>query len=467
MNGPDRIGRYAVLRKLGSGGFATVWLARDETLDAEVAVKVLNEHWVDDQDVRDRFLAEGRFLRRVDSPHVVGVHDIGETEEGRPFLVLTYADRGTLEQRLANGPMDIDESVTVVKQVATGLRALHNRELLHRDVKPANVLFRGTPDGERAMVGDLGLGKSLDAVSRLTLPGGTPAYVAPEQVRGDQLDPRADQYALAAVAYSMLSGRSPYEAKTLGAVLAIEEPPVPLRTLRPEVTAVVEAAVQKALALDREERWPDVTAFADALTAAGPAAIPDSARPPEPEPAAVPAPVRPATRTRTWVIAGLTATVLGAGGAYAGVRIGTDRQWVEARDTSKHVSVRVPRSWAGELAGSGWIPPGSTTNQPGLLISADNDRWAEPGSGVPGVFAGLLEARGLPAAIDTPRDCSAGKADRTDKSITAVFPGCPNHTTTYERVVLQAGRAIRIQVRRSPDDEKQVYKVLDSVTYHP
>jgi eukaryotic-like serine/threonine-protein kinase len=463
MNGPDKIGRYAVLRKLGSGGFATVWLAHDETLDAEVAIKVLNEHWVDDQDVRDRFLAEGRFLRRVDSPHVVGVHDIGETDEGRPFLVLTYADRGTLEQRLADGPMDIDEAVTVIKQVAAGLRALHNRDLLHRDVNPANVLFRGMPDGDRAMLGDLGLGKSLDAVSRLTLPGGTPAYVAPEQVRGDQLDTRADQYALAAVAYSMLSGRSPYEAKTLGAVLAIEEPPVPLRTLRPEVPEVIEAAVQKALALDRDERWPDVTAFADALTAAEPAAIPASASRIEREPTPPP----PRTGTRTWVVAGLAAAVLGAGGAYAGVRLGTNRQWLEASDTTDTVSVRVPRSWAGELAGSGWIPPGSSANQPGLLVSADNDRWAEPGSGVPGVFAGLLETRGLPTTIDPPQDCGPGAVEREDMSVTAVFPGCPNGTTTYERVVLQAGRAIRIQVRRSPDDEKQVYKVLDSVTYHP
>jgi eukaryotic-like serine/threonine-protein kinase len=467
MNGPDRIGRYAVLRKLGSGGFATVWLARDETLDADVAIKVLAEHWIDDEDVRGRFLGEGRFLRRVDSPYVVGVHDIGETDEGRPFLVLTYADRGTLEQRLEDGPMDVGEAVSVIQQVAAGLRALHNRDLLHRDVKPANVLFRGTPDGERAMLGDLGLGKSLDAVSRLTLPGGTPAYVAPEQVRGDQLDPRADQYALAAVAYSMLSGRSPHGAKTLGAVLAIEDPPAPLRTLRAEVPAVVEAAVQKGLALDREERWPDITAFADALTAAEPAEIPASARPPVSEPTPEPMPPRPRTRTRTWVAAGLAAAVLGAGGAYAGVRIGTDRQWVEASDTTGTVSVRVPRSWAGELAGSGWTPPASTANQPGLLLSADNTRWAEPGSGVPGVFAGMLESRDLPATIAPPQDCGTGPVERTDTAVTAVFPGCPNGLTTYERVVLQAGRAIRIQVRRSPDDEKQVYKVLDSVRYHP
>lgn len=266
MNGPERLGRYTVIRKVGSGGFATVWLARDETLDAEVAIKVLAEHWVEDEDVRGRFLAEGRFLRRVDSPHVVGVHDIGETDEGRPFLVLTYADRGSLEARLKDGPLELAEAVEVIRQIATGLQALHNRDLLHRDIKPDNVLFRGTPDGERAMVGDLGLGKSLDAVSRLTMPGGTPAYVAPEQVRGDQLDPRADQYALASVAYAALSGRSPYGAKTLGAVLAIDAPPPPLRDVQPGVPDAVDAAVLRGLSLDREDRYDDVTAFAEALT---------------------------------------------------------------------------------------------------------------------------------------------------------------------------------------------------------
>lgn len=202
---PSHFGRYAVIRRLGSGGFAAVWLARDEELDAEVAVKVLAEHWVDDLDVRRRFVEEGRFLRKVESPYVVGVHDIGTTEDDRPFLVLTYADRGTLADRIKAGPLPLTDAVAVIDNVSAGLQQLHDRGVLHRDVKPENVLFRSTPTGERAMLGDLGLGKSLEAVSRVTMPGGTPAYVAPEQVRGDVLDPRADLYALAAVTYAALA----------------------------------------------------------------------------------------------------------------------------------------------------------------------------------------------------------------------------------------------------------------------
>jgi len=196
-----------------------VWLAHDEQLDAEVAIKVLADNWGHDDSVRRRFLEEGRFLRRVESEHVVQVHDVGELEDGRPFLVLTYADRGTLADRLKKEPLPLADAVDVVVQVGRGLQALHRRGLLHRDVKPANVLFRSTDDGERAVLSDLGLGKSLDEVSRITMPGGTPSYVAPEQALGERLDQRADQYSLGAVAYAALTGRSPHQ------VDGLERPP--------------------------------------------------------------------------------------------------------------------------------------------------------------------------------------------------------------------------------------------------
>jgi serine/threonine protein kinase len=125
MGAPSRLGRYVVRRRLGSGGFATVWLAHDEQLDAEVAIKVLADNWAHDDSVRHRFLEEGRFLRRVESEHVVQVHDVGELEDGRPFLVLTYADRGTLADRLKKAPLAAVEAVGVIVQVGRGLQALH------------------------------------------------------------------------------------------------------------------------------------------------------------------------------------------------------------------------------------------------------------------------------------------------------------------------------------------------------
>jgi hypothetical protein len=244
-----------------------VWLAHDEQLDAEVAIKVLADNWAHDDSVRRRFLEEGRFLRRVESEHVVQVHDVGELEDGRPFLVLTYADRGTLADRLKKEPLALESAVGVIVQVGRGLQALHRRGLLHRDVKPANVLFRSTDEGERAVLSDLGLGKSLDEVSRITMPGGTPSYVAPEQAMGERLDQRADQYSLGAVAYAALTGRSPHQVDGLGAAGRVKAAPPP-SSLGFDVPDKVDAAIVRALDPDRENRWPDIEAFTRELVGA-------------------------------------------------------------------------------------------------------------------------------------------------------------------------------------------------------
>jgi eukaryotic-like serine/threonine-protein kinase len=266
MDQPERIGRYALVRRVGAGGFATVWLAKDEQLDAEVAVKVLSDNWIEDDDVRRRFLAEGRFLRKVDSLYVVGVHDIGETEDGRPYMVLTYADGGTLAERIKAGPLEIGDAVRIISEVGRGLKHLHARGVLHRDVKPANVLFRTDEQGnDRAMLSDLGLGKSLAEVSRITMPGGTPSYVAPEQVRGERLDHRADLYSLGAVAYSAFTGQAPHGVASLGAVMQIASPPPSMTTHRPEVTDAIDVVVRRALEPDRDKRWPDLDSFLNAL----------------------------------------------------------------------------------------------------------------------------------------------------------------------------------------------------------
>ena len=180
-----------------------MWLAYDEQLDSPVAVKVLADNWTEDHHVRQRFLEEGRFLRKVESPHVVSVYDAGELDDGRPYLVMSYADQGTLADRLEVEGLTVGQAIEVVRQVGLGLQALHDHGVLHRDVKPANVLFRtpdpatGTARGDvRAMLGDLGLGKAMDMSSRLTMIAGTPTFVAPEQAQGEHLDARADQYSL-------------------------------------------------------------------------------------------------------------------------------------------------------------------------------------------------------------------------------------------------------------------------------
>lgn len=225
-------------RRIGAGGFATVWLCYDEQLDSPVAVKVLADNWAGDHHVRQRFIEEGRFLRKVDSPHVVPVYDFGELDDDRPFLVMAYADQGNLADRLEESTLPPAQALQVIREVGLGLSALHHRDVLHRDVKPANVLFRsveGAVEGEpevRAMLGDLGLGKALDMSSRLTMVGGTPAFVAPEQARGERMDARADQYSLGALAYLLLAGRPAYEHGSLH--VAGDPPPLePLATTCP------------------------------------------------------------------------------------------------------------------------------------------------------------------------------------------------------------------------------------------
>jgi eukaryotic-like serine/threonine-protein kinase len=262
---PARLGRYAVRRRIGSGGFATVWLAYDEQLDSPVAIKVLAENWTEDGHVRQRFLEEGRYLRKVESPHVVTVYDAGSLEDDRPYLVMSYADQGTLADRLEGEGLTVTQACEVVRQVGEGLHALHRRGVLHRDIKPANVLFRTVdPEHEgtvvRAMVGDLGLGKALDVSSRLTMIAGTPSFVAPEQAQGEHLDARADQYSLAALTYLLLAGRPPYAHSTLAAA-ASPAPAAPLSTPERRFPPEVEAVVMRGLARDRNDRWPDVLTY--------------------------------------------------------------------------------------------------------------------------------------------------------------------------------------------------------------
>jgi len=206
---PDRIGRYRVERRLGCGGFATVWLAEDEALESFVAVKVLADNWAHQLDLRARFTEEARILRRADSHRLIRVFDLGELPDGRPYLVMTYADGGTLAERLSAGPLDVDVALRHAADIARGAAVLHGLGVIHRDLKPSNVLF-GTDSGgrERVLVADLGLAKAVAHASGFTVIAGSPEYMAPEQTRpGGGIDIRADVYALGALAYHMLTGR--------------------------------------------------------------------------------------------------------------------------------------------------------------------------------------------------------------------------------------------------------------------
>ncbi|WP_170286106.1 serine/threonine-protein kinase [Nocardioides rubriscoriae] len=275
MSLPERLGRLRRVRQLGAGGFATVWLYRDDELRSDVAVKALADNWAQRLDIRERFLEEARILRAADSDHLVRVHDLGETD-GTPYFVMTYADLGSLDGGLTGQRWEPHHVVPLVAQAASGLAVLHDQGIIHRDVKPQNLLLRGDgtalPDGARParevlaagrlMVADLGVAKALLHASGLTQVVGTPAYMAPEQVTGDGLDTRADVHALGAVAYHLLTGRVLRDGGF--AELVNARPPVPPSALAP-LSRAVDDVLLRAVHPRPEERWPDVRGFAVAL----------------------------------------------------------------------------------------------------------------------------------------------------------------------------------------------------------
>jgi serine/threonine protein kinase len=268
---PERLGRLHRVDRLGVGGFSSVWLFRDDELRSDVAVKALADNWSQREDIRERFLEEARILRASDSDHVVRVYDIGEAD-GTPYFVMTYADRGTVADLLTEGRLPLERVVPIVMQAGDGLAVLHARGVVHRDIKPQNLLLASDGLGrERVMVADLGVAKALIHASGLTQVVGTPAYMAPEQAIGGGIDERADVHGLAAVAYHLLTG---HVARSGGVrdLTTAKLPPPPSAFV--EVSPDVDEAILRGLEPDRDDRWPDIASFVEALTAAAPEAVP-------------------------------------------------------------------------------------------------------------------------------------------------------------------------------------------------
>ena len=265
--------RYTVLRELGHGGMATVYLADDLRHGRQVAVKVLRPE-LGALLGPDRFTREIRIAAALNHPHILPLYDSGEAG-GRLFYVMPYVRGGSLRQRLATeGQLATDEAVALVRQVAAALDHAHAHGLIHRDIKPENILLH---EGE-AMVTDFGIALAAGTApgDRLTQAGlmvGTPEYMSPEQAAGERtLDGRSDVYSLGCVLYELLTGEPPHAAATARAVIArrFSEPAPRVRRARPAVPAAVDEAITRALAPDPADRFPSTAAFADAL-AAGPA----------------------------------------------------------------------------------------------------------------------------------------------------------------------------------------------------
>lgn len=250
------------------GGFATVWLYHDAELRSDVAVKALAENWSQRLDVRERFLEEARILRQADSDHIVRVYDVGEVD-GTPYFVMTYADLGSLATLVDPGePLPPGQVADLVGQAGAGLSVLHEHGVVHRDIKPQNLLLRsGGTAGDRLLVADLGVAKALLHATGLTQVVGTPSYMAPEQATGVGVDVRADVHALGAVAYQMLTGNL-VRTGSVSDLVHATLPPAP-STLA-DVPPAVDDVVLQALAYDPDDRWPDIASFVAALRAAVP-----------------------------------------------------------------------------------------------------------------------------------------------------------------------------------------------------
>lgn len=261
--------RYEIRSRLGAGGMGAVWRAYDREMQEEIALKVLSAAAVDGAGMIDRLRREARIARKIAHPNVCKVFDYGEAD-GTHFITMELIEGRTLRALLGAGRVDTDQALAIVEQLAAGLGAVHAHGVVHRDVKPENVMVR--PDGQAVLM-DFGLARSPFADHTSTAgAAGTPAYMSPEQLRGEPLDPRSDIFSLGMVAFELLSGRPAFDGPTTAArVSSILRDPPP-RLGAPEIPAnmapLLDEALARAMARAPEERFRSAGAFAAALLAA-------------------------------------------------------------------------------------------------------------------------------------------------------------------------------------------------------
>jgi serine/threonine-protein kinase len=265
------LGPYRIEAVIGRGGMGVVYLAEQTNLGRKVALKVLPSGLAEDADFRARFERESRMAAAIEHPNILPIYEAGEVD-GVLFIAMRYVRGTDLETRLRAGPMAPAEAAPIIGQVAAALDAAHAAGLVHRDVKPANVLMATADDdgGDHAYLADFGLTKQRDSQTGLTRTGsfmGTLDYMAPEQIEAKPVDGRADQYALACVAYRCLTGDPPYARETDAAVLMahVRDTPPSAHRARPELPDAIDAVLARALAKDPEARYPRCVGFATDL----------------------------------------------------------------------------------------------------------------------------------------------------------------------------------------------------------
>jgi eukaryotic-like serine/threonine-protein kinase len=273
---PARLGEalgdaYTIEGEIGRGGMGVVYRARDERLQRRVAIKVLPPELAFQKDIRERFTREAQTAARLSHPHIVPIHTVGEGQ-GLVYFVMGYVDGESVAARIRRrGRLPVDEARRIMMEAADALSAAHALSIIHRDIKPDNILLEGSRG--RVMVTDFGIAKALSSTSGATLTGagvaiGTPAFMSPEQAAGErEIDGRSDVYSLGVVSFQMLTGDLPFTAPTVAGILMkqITEPAPDIRNRRPDVPEDLALAVSRCLEKDPENRWPSADALRRSL----------------------------------------------------------------------------------------------------------------------------------------------------------------------------------------------------------
>ncbi len=259
-------GRYEIIRLLGRGGMAAVFLARDLVLEREVAIKVLPPELSGDPQLIRRFKQEAKTAAKLDHPNIIPIYRV-ESEAGLVYIVMKFVPGRSLEELAAGGPLPILKVRHILREAALALGHAHRRRVVHRDVKPANIMV--DEDG-RVVLTDFGISKAVQSATEITGTGailGTPHYMAPEQARGHEVDGRTDQYALAIVAHRVLTGRPPFDGDAQAILYQqVFESPPSLLDRRPETPSDLRRALDRALSKDPKSRFPTMEEFAAAIS---------------------------------------------------------------------------------------------------------------------------------------------------------------------------------------------------------
>ena len=259
--------RYTLLEVLGDGGMARVYLAHDNVLDREVALKILREQYADDEAFVERFRREAKSAASLNHSSIVQVYDQGRAEDGTYYIAMEYVPGGTLKERIVReGHLDHREAAGIAARVAEALESAHARGIVHRDIKPQNVLLTASGD---AKVADFGIARAASSktMTETNLILGTSAYMSPEQVRGERVGPASDLYSLGVVLYEALTGEQPYRAEDpiATAMKHLDEPPPHPGVANPAIPEGLDALVVKLLAKNPEDRYASAAALAEDL----------------------------------------------------------------------------------------------------------------------------------------------------------------------------------------------------------